>query len=159
MFGTQIITDPQHSFTKHRVFPAEMMASAATLIESEETFSDFLGFGAAITGSSCWNLNLMDPQERTTLLRQLYTEDGLNMAVARLTVGSSDYSAEVYSYDDVPGDTALEHFSIRRDREYIIPMIREILRSCRWSHFSASLSQVPSETFFGAITRTCLTSM
>ena len=127
MFGTQMITDPQHSFTKHRVFPAEMMASAATLIESEETFSDFLGFGAAITGSSCYNLSLMSKADRTALLRNLYSKEGVGMSVGRVSVGASDYSAELYSYDDVPFDTELKHFSIARDEAYIIPIIKEIL--------------------------------
>lgn len=94
---------------------------------AKEASRDFLGFGLAITGSSCWNLNLMETEDRRSLLRKLYTEEGLNMSIARLTVGSSDYSAEVYSYDDVPDDLSLKHFSIDRDREYIIPMIKEIL--------------------------------
>jgi glucosylceramidase len=89
--------------------------------------SGFLGFGVAITGSSCYNLAKMEASERRALLEQIYGKDGLGLSVARLTIGSSDYSAELYSYDDVDGDEALEHFSIARDEEYVIPMIKEIL--------------------------------
>lgn len=51
----------------------------------------------------------------------------MGLSVGRISVGSSDYSAELYSYDDVPNDLELKHFSIDRDREYIIPMIKEII--------------------------------
>ena len=51
----------------------------------------------------------------------------MNLNIGRLTIGSSDYSAEVYTYDDTENDTELKHFSIDRDKEYIIPMIKEIL--------------------------------
>ena len=69
----------------------------------------------------------MDKEERRKLLRYIYTEEGLDLNVARIPVGSCDYSAEIYTYDDVPQDTELKHFSIERDRAYILPMIKEIL--------------------------------
>lgn len=89
--------------------------------------SGFLGCGVAITGSSCYNLMLMDKDERYKLLKKLYSKDGMGFGIGRLTVGSSDYSAEVYTYDDVEEDTELKFFSIERDREYIIPIIKEII--------------------------------
>ena len=89
--------------------------------------SDFIGTGVAITGSSCYNLSRMAKNERRELIESIYGKDGLGFSVARLTVGSSDYSAELYTYDDIDGDESLEHFSIARDEEYIIPMIKEIL--------------------------------
>ena len=33
--------------------------------------TDFIGFGAAITGSSCYNLSLMESSERHTFLKKL----------------------------------------------------------------------------------------
>lgn len=103
------------------------LGGITTVEESEAALGGFLGCGVAITGSSCYNLARMEPMERQKLLRFLYTEEGLNLKVGRLTIGSSDYSAEVYSYDDGEEDLALERFSVARDREYIIPMIKEIL--------------------------------
>lgn len=69
----------------------------------------------------------MAPDERTKLLRDIYGKDGASLSVGRLSVGSSDYSAELYSYDDIPFDTELKHFSVERDEKYVIPMIKEIL--------------------------------
>jgi hypothetical protein len=69
----------------------------------------------------------MQPEERRALIEDVFTDKGLNLSVARLCIGSSDYSPEIYSYDDVEGDTELSHFSVARDEKYVIPMIKEIL--------------------------------
>ncbi len=104
------------------------LSGITTAVKSENGVNtDFLGFGVAITGSSCYNLSLMDNTERQQLLKRLYTSEGLNLKIGRLTIGASDYSAELYTYDDVEGDTDLTHFSIERDKAYILPMIKEIL--------------------------------
>ncbi len=126
--STQIFTDETAHLCTRTVFPSVYAPNFVTVkLSSEPTAAGFYGFGAALTGSSCYLLSQMEPTERTALLRSLYTDEGLNLSVARLTIGASDYSAELYSYDDVPGDTGLEHFSIQRDESYMLPMLREIL--------------------------------
>ena len=125
---TQYNTNKYGDFISSPLKPAiplsgTVKANAAPLASS----SAFSGFGVAITGSSCYNLAQMPQQERTAFLKSIYSKDGLGLSVGRLSIGSSDYSAELYTYDDVDNDLTLEHFSIDRDKEYIIPIIREIL--------------------------------
>jgi len=104
------------------------LSGVSTLEESSFSYNnDFLGIGVAITGSSCYNLSKMDVNKRRELLEFLYSKKGLDLKVGRLSIGASDYSAEIYTYDDVDEDISLEHFSIERDKEYIIPVIKEIL--------------------------------
>ena len=104
------------------------LSGVTTAIKAEHMANtDFSGFGVAITGSSCYNLSLMKKAERYELLKGLYSKDGLNLRIGRLSIGASDYSAELYTYDDVKDDTSLENFSIERDKSYIIPIIKEIL--------------------------------
>ena len=100
--------------------------SGATTIEEVKVVpdTDFLGIGVAITGSSCYNLSKMESKERQKLLKFLYSKEGLDLKIGRLSIGASDYSAEIYTYDDVADDVTLKHFSIERDREYIIPIIK-----------------------------------
>ena len=95
---------------------------------SDVVSNDFLGFGVAITGSSCYNLAQMDKEHRDSFLQSIYGKDGLGLSIGRLSVASSDYSPQVYSYDDVEGDTELKYFSVEKDEAYIIPMIKEILK-------------------------------
>ena len=126
---TQYQTTDNLSFAKRPVFPSVNMSGAITLTRTGHAImDDFLGFGVAITGSSCYELSLMSPEQRESLLKSIYTKDGIGLSVGRLSVGASDYSAELYSYDDVEGDVELKHFSIERDKSYIIPMIKEILK-------------------------------
>ena len=127
---TKIFTTNDYGFYCEReVFSGQMLSGIETATVSEqETCREFLGYGAAITGSSCYNLSRMEAGKRETLLKDLYSEEGLHMGIGRLTIGASDYSPVPYSYDDVAEDTELVHFSIDPDREYIIPMIKEILK-------------------------------
>lgn len=127
--ATQFFTDTSHFMQQQEVFPAEFMAGADQLEAAEASAGKgFEGYGVAITGASCYELAQLDPETRTKVLKEIYGKDGANLSVGRLSIGSSDYSAELYSYDDVPMDTELAHFSIERDRKYIIPMIKEILK-------------------------------
>lgn len=127
MSAIHIFTDPTHSMAKAEVFPSLYMPGAHNLIISDKKYSNFLGFGVAITPSSCYELSLMEPSERRKLLRHIYGKDGIGLSVGRICVGSSDYSPEIYSYDDHPFDTELKHFSVARDEKYIIPIIKEIV--------------------------------
>lgn len=86
----------------------------------------FTGFGVAITGSSCYELSLMPENVRNDFLTDIYGGNGLNLSVARVSIGSSDYSPNVYSYCDKK-DMELKSFSIEKDMEFIIPMLREVV--------------------------------
>ena len=125
----QYYTANENYFVPRQVFPSPKRIGAETLtVTQTPCASAFLGFGVALTGSSCYLLNQMDPQSRTVLLEDIFSPQRLNLSVARLSIGASDYSAELYSYDDVPFDTTLTNFSIAKDEEYIIPMIKQILQ-------------------------------
>ena len=125
---TKYTTNDHGVLRSEPVFPSGTECGAALhiMVEAEPT-NVCKGFGVALTGSSCYELSLMDPVERKKLLTHVYGKDGLNFSIARLPIGSCDYSAEIYTYDDVSGDVELKHFSIERDRAYILPMIKEIL--------------------------------
>lgn len=125
---TQYSTNKYGEFTAYEVKKALYMGGP-TLAEkvSSVKSTGFWGFGVAITGASCYNLSKMEKAQRRAFLESIYGKEGLNLSVGRLSIGSSDYSAELYTYDDVDGDTALERFSIERDMEYIVPMIKEII--------------------------------
>ncbi len=125
----QIFTDKNGLLGKREIFKSSYMPGIPIAeIMNEPITASFLGFGVALTGASCYMLNQMKKTERAALLKDVFSKEGLNLSVGRLSVGSSDYSAELYSYDDVPFDTSLEHFSVERDEKYIIPMIKEILK-------------------------------
>lgn len=122
------ITSPDGELVQKEIFPSVPLNGIITLEKDESKLNtDFLGFGVAATGSSCYCLSKLDSETRHEVLTDLFTPQGLNLSVCRLSVGASDYSAELYTYDDTENDTSLENFSIDRDRKYVLPMIKEIL--------------------------------
>lgn len=127
MYAIQYNTNKYGEFIPYNLKPGCEMSNIVTAKKSTVINRIFLGFGVAITGSSCYNLSLMNKDERNSFLRGIYSKEGLNLSVGRLSIGSSDYSAELYTYDDNPNDTQLKYFSIERDLEYIVPIIKEIL--------------------------------
>ena len=75
--------------------------------------------------------NLPDDLYRE-LLDKLFSEDnGIGITTIRLPISATDFSLEDYNYDDMPPgqtDENLEHFSIDHDKQYIIPIILDILK-------------------------------
>jgi glucosylceramidase len=101
-------------------------------VNDASKYQEIDGFGASLTDSSAWLLSQkLTPAQRTTLLKQLFdTKQGIGLAILRQPMGSSDFSLTDYSYDDMPSgesDPEMKHFTIDRDRQYIIPVLREAL--------------------------------
>ncbi|MFJ6651742.1 glycoside hydrolase family 30 beta sandwich domain-containing protein [Microbacterium sp. NPDC091313] len=83
------------------------------------------GFGATFNELGWHALQLLDDAARDDILRTLFSPgDGASLTLCRMPVGANDFAADWYSYDEVEGDFALEHFSIERDRGSLIPFIR-----------------------------------
>lgn len=130
MKATLYTTDEKNGFSQKRLFynNKKMDAICTVMVSDNPINKSFSGFGVAITGASCYELSTMSEEARDKFLSDIYGPDGINLSVGRLSIGSSDYSADVYSYCDKENDIELESFSIERDKEYIIPMIKEILK-------------------------------
>lgn len=86
----------------------------------------YKGVGVSLTDASCWWISQMDPAVREAFLRDAFTPEGMNLSLIRLNCGASDYATELYNYDDVAGDVKMKHFSVARDEQYMIPVIREV---------------------------------
>jgi glucosylceramidase len=95
-------------------------------LDPAQQYQQVLGFGAALTDSSCYLLEQLDPGKRKAILDESFGPSGLRLSVARTTIGASDYSVSAYSYDDTDSpDPELAHFSIDHDRKYILPLLKE----------------------------------
>lgn len=85
------------------------------------------GVGAALTHSSAmvFNRNLSSAR-RDSLFRVLFTSAGIGINYTRLCVGASDFAPDLFSYSEAE-DFTLSNFSIARDYDDVIPMLKEIL--------------------------------
>lgn len=84
------------------------------------------GFGAAITGSSCYNLLKMTPEDRRKILMETFdVQTGMGYGYIRISIGCSDFSLSEFTCCDKPG---IENFAIHEeDEKYLIPILKEIL--------------------------------
>ena len=99
-------------------------------INPDITYQEMDGFGFSLTGGSALHLNNMSPAERTSILNELFSEGNLGISYLRVSVGASDLDAEPFTYNDLPTgetDEDLDHFSIAKDQENLIPVLKEIL--------------------------------
>ncbi|MES2221260.1 MAG: glycoside hydrolase family 30 beta sandwich domain-containing protein [Acidobacteriota bacterium] len=101
-------------------------------VDDAKKFQTIDGFGFALTGGSAQLLMHMSAPARASLLKQLFSTDGDGIGVSylRVSIGSSDMNATVYSYDDMPAgetDPTLANFSLAPDEGDVIPALKEIL--------------------------------
>jgi len=86
------------------------------------------GVGASMTESSAFLIAGLPEAERHALLTALFDPAQAGVSVVRVTIGASDFSLEHLSLAESPvPDPELTTFSIERDREWLIPVLQEIL--------------------------------
>jgi glucosylceramidase len=101
-------------------------------IDSTQTFQTIDGFGFTLTGGSASVINQMDPATKMSLLNELFgrSSSSIGISCLRLSIGSSDLNAQVFSYDDMPAgqiDTGLMHFNLNPDKAGVINLLKQIL--------------------------------
>jgi glucosylceramidase len=67
---------------------------------------------------------LTDAQRDEVFSEMFEPGKGANFTYGRMSIGANDFALDYFSLDDTDGDFELNDFSIDRDRENIIPMIR-----------------------------------
>ena len=93
-------------------------AQNAIVIDINQKKQTIDGYGGSLTESSAFVLACLTPEQRQSVLNELFSEDGANFPVVRTQIGSSDFSVEgKYALAEVDGDTAMQFFSLDRDKE------------------------------------------
>ena len=126
--GMKLEEMPEISFRKDKEGP-EGQEEKILNVYDEVQYQEILGFGGAFTEATALNLRRVDPQMRDKVLELYFDpEKGIGYNFCRSTINSCDFSEDFYSYDDVEGDFALEHFDIAHDKETIIPAIKDAMK-------------------------------
>ena len=110
-----------------------------------QTYQTILGFGGAFTDSASYVFSKLNSTLQSQLLDMYFSNtSGLQYNMARLPIGSCDFSLNHYDYDNVSGDTDLTHFSINHDTERIIPFIQRSLKTrVHWTNESMLIVASP----------------
>ena len=106
-----------------------MPCDSASLIRilPEDTFQTITGFGGSFTESSAHILNGLSPEKRKDIIEAYFGDDGARYSLTRTHMNSCDFSLSQYNYAPIANDTLLEHFSVKEDKDDIIPMIKDAM--------------------------------
>jgi len=103
-------------------------------VDTTSRFQSVDGFGYTLTTGSATLINNLSPSIKADLLQELFsTTNGIGISYLRISIGASDLSAEVYSYNDMPAgqtDPTLANFSLNSEKAGgtgLIPLMKEIL--------------------------------
>jgi glucosylceramidase len=105
---------------------------ATVQVDSTIAYQTIDGFGYTLTGGSAYLINQLPANQKTALLQELFGngENSIRISYLRLSIGASDLSAEVFSYNDLSTgqtDVNLTNFSLSKDTVDVVPLLKEIL--------------------------------
>lgn len=97
------------------------------VINPDSKFQTIDGFGAAITGSTAYNLKQMTQEARDKFLKDTFDPDtGMGYSFIRISIGCSDFSLKDFTECDKEG---IDNFALdSEDTDIIIPIIQQILK-------------------------------
>ncbi len=107
---------------------AEITATGATaaldLALDGNEYQALRGFGGCFNQLGWLPLQTVTEAERDQIIKELFDPEEMNFTFPTARpVGANDFADHWYSYDEVDGDYDMEHFSVERDEETLIPYI------------------------------------
>jgi glucosylceramidase len=127
--------------TLHFSYKAELIGDAPLItVDDRQRFQTIDGFGASLTDSAAWLFaKKLTPAQTDAAFKMLFTrKDGIALSFLRQPIGSSDLAVTFYSFDDLceqaakacttPAgvtDMSLEHYSLKHDEEYTLPLLKK----------------------------------
>ena len=93
-----------------------------------ETLQTITGFGGSFTEASAYLINRLSKENRDKILHAYFSEEGANYSLTRTHISSCDFSLSNYTYAPIAGDVEMKHFSIKEDKEDLIPMIKDAMK-------------------------------
>ncbi|MES2416972.1 MAG: glycoside hydrolase family 30 beta sandwich domain-containing protein [Bacteroidota bacterium] len=101
-------------------------------VDQAQVFQTIDGFGYTLTGGSASLINNLGNTEKDALLNELFStnEDAIGVSYLRISIGASDLSANVFTYNELPNgktDINQDHFSIEPEMTDLVPVLKKIL--------------------------------
>lgn len=102
--------------------------AGAIRLDPAVTYQELLGFGGAFTEAAAVTFYKLPPEKQTEVLRAYFDpQQGHGYTLGRTHINSCDFALGNYACDDVPGDVDLQHFSLARERQALLPFIKAAL--------------------------------
>ncbi|KAK2460052.1 hypothetical protein APHAL10511_007929 [Amanita phalloides] len=109
-------------------------AISEIIVNDNATYQQMEGIGATLTDSSALvlhNLKGANWNNYWRLMNEMFntkpTDNAAGFNYIRVAIGATDFSANLYSLDDVEGDTSFNHFNISNAPDYLFSVLSDIL--------------------------------
>lgn len=119
------VTNDEGFFQEQELKAAKKPFYGPKITPTREYGQTILGFGAALTEAACICLRRLPEEEQKELLHEIFSPDEMNINIARVCVGPSDYALTPYQFAEVEDDMEMEHFDCSHDDKDIIPVLLE----------------------------------
>lgn len=96
-----------------------------TLELNGESYQTIDGFGGCFNELGYIALKKIPNDKKEEVFRNLFDPEECNFTYCRLPIGANDYAESWYSLNETKGDYEMKNFSIERDKECLIPYIKE----------------------------------
>lgn len=112
---------------------ADGKGGVVAMVDDEASHQSVVGLGSSLEHSTCYNLGRLSEERRAQVLQSLLDpQRGIGMSMMRVCIGTPDFTASSwYTYNDLPAgqtDPEQKRFTIERDRDYVLPVLREARR-------------------------------
>jgi glucosylceramidase len=87
-------------------------------VDEGTRFQKMDGFGATFNEAGMICLNSLNPEAQDSVFKMLFdTDSGAGYTLMKSPIGACDFASAGpwYTYNDSPGDTSMQHFTIERD--------------------------------------------
>jgi glucosylceramidase len=121
--------EPQSSISSTGTKSSHAASPVRLWVDSKCRFQAIDGFGGAFTeaAATTW-LKLSEAKQQQVLQAYFDAVQGHGYNMCRVHMNSCDFALGNYAHAPMNGDFALEHFSIDRDRQALLPMIKAAQR-------------------------------
>lgn len=96
-----------------------------TLELNGESYQTIDGFGGCFNELGYIALKKIPNDKKEEVFKNLFDPEECNFTYCRLPIGANDYAESWYSLNETKGDYEMKNFSIERDKECLIPYIKE----------------------------------
>ncbi len=120
-----VSTTPEGCFVDN---PSFQMVKAETnpdvTVLPDQYLQTISGFGGCFNELGWVTLSSLNKEDREAVIKDLFSEEGMNFTLCRMPLGANDFSVDWYSYNETAGDFEMKNFSIDNDKKTLIPFIR-----------------------------------
>lgn len=124
-----ILTKSDYPWVSQSPINLELLSgNSDVLVDSTRRLQSLDGFGGAFNEKGWEVLQVLPAAQREEVFRALFDPStGARLLFGRVPIGASDFAVDRYTDDEYPGDYKMEHFSITRDQQRLIPFIQSAL--------------------------------